>query len=712
MSTRTIESPGVQINEVDLSTRTTLPVGTKVLIHGFASQGPTDELIQVSNSTELDQIFFGGSGPTNTAEIYFYQSCKEVLNSPATLYVTRLPYGSGGGVGFSGEYSALAYPVSSNGSSIVASSALALNTPVVVPLTETQYLDIQSNAITWNTTAGVTVSSFDTLGNAAFFVINDAKTSIDEQYEGYYFALADNTTISVTGFNAITAVKTMGSDNSLKTLDTSLLGFNLTGVETSNDGNISEVVETSFNYNFADTSYNNSLVAMLFKLRTSTYATDPNKLYFVPVENYVGSLAEDDLRASPTNGQTESFYLADKINNGSTYLKMFVNPNISKRATINQLYNNSKTLNPIGSYTPCKSIGNTSKYIGSVPTKVERALTLVENIRTLDLDVIAAAGLETIWAYVAKDSADGSTTFDDTANVATQLSDLANPTTGISSAFRGYHNTVFNLYNNFAQNTRKDCIAISDPIRGIFVQGDNFKTLDRKDRNFTSHVYNPLKNLYATANANYSAAYANWSQIYDNNTAKFVWVPTSGWMAAIMARLDANFHPWGAPFGLNNGVLRNITDIAIKPNQKQQDALYRIGINPIVYLQGDGFVVWGQKTLQAKPSAFDRINVRRLFLTMERATLKTMNYFVGQPNSVFTRARVVNVLKPLFDLAKNNEGMYDYIIICDERNNTSDVIDDNTMKVDIYIKPTRTAEFIIVTFYATRTDASFSELIS
>jgi phage tail sheath protein FI len=162
---------------------------------------------------------------------------------------------------------------------------------------------------------------------------------------------------------------------------------------------------------------------------------------------------------------------------------------------------------------------------------------------------------------------------------------------------------------------------------------------------------------------------------------------------------------------LNNGVIRNITDIAFKPNQKQQDAFYRMGINPIVFFQGDGFVVWGQKTLQSKPSAFDRINVRRLFLVLERATLKVMRYFVGEPNTIFTRTRVNNVLKPIFDLAKNNEGCYDYLIVCDERNNTPQVVDNNEMKVDIYIKPVRTAEFILVTFYATRTDQDFNELI-
>lgn len=707
---RTIESPGVEIREVDLSLKTSLPIGTKVLVHGFASQGATNELIQVSTRDELDQIFFGGAGPTTPAENYFYHSCKEILNSPATLLVTRLPYGSGDGTGFNGEYTALAFPATGNGGLFDASSALNIGAPVVIPLTENDYADIKAGVIDWNINGGLDVSSVATLGNAAFIIINDAKTTIDEKYEGYYFAICDNSTLNLSGFDSVSQVKTLNSGNSLNVLNSNLLGFYLTGTDVSNPGNISEVLETSYNYDFTDPSYNDSLIMMLFRLRTSNYASDPDKLYYVPVENYIGSLEANDQRASPVNGQMQSFYLGDKVNNGSNYIQMFVNSNIANRATIGELTNTSKTLNPIGSYTPCKSVGSSLKYIGNVPDKVERALALAENIQSLDIDVVPAAGLETVWAYVAGTS-NGLTTFDDTANVATDLSDLADPDTGDQSDFAGYHKTIFNLYNNFVQNTRKDCIHISDPIRGIFIQGEKFKTLDNKSRSFTSNVYVPLRNLYSAANSNYSAAYANWISIYDNNSAKFIWLPISGWQSAIIARMDAALYPWYAPFGLNNGVLRNITDIALRTNQKQQDALYRIGVNPVVFFQGDGFVVWGQKTLQAKPSAFDRINVRRLFLVLERATLKILRYFVAEPNTVFTRTRVNNILKPIFDLAKNNEGCYDYLIVCDERNNTPQVVDANEMKVDIYIKSVRTAEFILVTFFATRTDADFNELV-
>jgi len=118
-----------------------------------------------------------------------------------------------------------------------------------------------------------------------------------------------------------------------------------------------------------------------------------------------------------------------------------------------------------------------------------------------------------------------------------------------------------------------------------------------------------------------------------------------------------------------------------------------------------------KKTLQNKPSAFDRINVRRLFLTLERAVQRTLKYFVFEPNTEFTRTRVRNTITPVFELAKNTEGLYDYLLVCDERNNTPDIIDRNELAVDIYIKPVKAAEFILVNFIATRTGQNFEELV-
>ena len=178
-----------------------------------------------------------------------------------------------------------------------------------------------------------------------------------------------------------------------------------------------------------------------------------------------------------------------------------------------------------------------------------------------------------------------------------------------------------------------------------------------------------------------------------------------------MARTDAAAFPWFAPAGFTRGLIQFANDLAVNPNQKQRDELYKANINPVANFPSQGQVIFGQKTLSKKPSAFDRINVRRLFLALERPTKKASRFFVFEQNTEFTRQRLINTLTPLFERAKNNEGVYDYLIVCDERNNTPEVIDANELVVDIYIKPVRTAEFILVNFYATRTDANFEEII-
>ena len=179
-----------------------------------------------------------------------------------------------------------------------------------------------------------------------------------------------------------------------------------------------------------------------------------------------------------------------------------------------------------------------------------------------------------------------------------------------------------------------------------------------------------------------------------------------------MAATDSNYQPWFAPAGFTRGVVNGVTDIALYPNQKQRDVLYKNNLNPIAFFPNEGYVVYGQKTMSKLPSAFDRINVRRLFLTLENQTNRVVRNYVFEPNTLFTRTQVKNVLSPIFDNAKNTSGLYDYLLICDERNNTPTVIDDNSLVVDIYIKPVRTAEFVLVNFYATRTNQNFSEIVS
>lgn len=368
-----------------------------------------------------------------------------------------------------------------------------------------------------------------------------------------------------------------------------------------------------------------------------------------------------------------------------------------------------------------------ARELGNIPAKLERVFELADNFDLFPIDITIEAGLGTV--YVG--SKGGTDDFDEEAfvNIGNFATTEGAPVSGnglyttkvidnrSSIDYLTQYDTIFDTFKNFSQFQRKDNLFIADPLRWIFVQGRNNKILTSENRekgvNFSQHIYWPLRHTLTggTKNSNYCCSYATWAFTSDKVLNRGVWVPFSGFAAANMGNTDSNFYPWFAPAGFTRGLLSGMTDLAFYPKQKERDQLYTIGLNPVANFPNEGFVIFGQKTMQAKPSAFDRINVRRLFLYLQKAVLNTVKYFVFEPNTLFTRTQVLNVLRPIFEEVKNTQGMYDYLLVCDERNNTPEVIDRNELVIDIYIKPTRAAEFILVNFYATRTGQDFSELV-
>ena len=702
---RAINSPGVQIAETDLSNYQQTGGGTTVFVPGFASQGPTDEVLLITTAAELDQIY---GAPGTPAERYFYYACKEILNSPATLLTTRLPYGSGSGEGFTDSYGALFYPVASS------ASGFSIGQPIHKTLSQATYSNLVQNNFSWSSiSATATAASFDgTTANAGIIILNSSQTTQNEFFEGYYVSIADNTEFGPnTNFTSVVSMSGLVGTDVYTPVPLNKLQFALSATQAQvNSNSISEVIESIPTYNFGDAYYSDSIILNVWKIRNSIY--EPQSLVYSLAETHIGSFDSDKKTVAEIGGTLKSFYIEDLVNNSSPNLKVYINPaisrstnwvsltsnNPSKNVTVNS---NNKAIYATGTFIPTYQ-NSASKQVGNIVLKSERALSLVETPETIFIDVVVDGGLSTIHATVTGDTA----VFDDKTFINASIA-LNSESSSVATRWR----SIFNVYNNFAQNTRKDCVYIADPLRHIFVNGADTKTLSVRGNTFSTNIYSPLKNLFSTINSNYAATYANWVKQYDAFSDTFVWLPPSGYVAAVFARTDTNAQPWIAPAGLNRGIINNIVDLGFNPNQKQRDFLYTLSLNPIVSFPGDGFAVFGQKTLQNKPSAFDRINVRRLFLTLERATQQALKYFVFEPNTEFTRTRLKNTIVPIFELAKNTEGLYDYLIVCDERNNTPDVIDRNEVAVDIYIKPVKAAEFILVNFIATRTGQNFQELI-
>ena len=199
--------------------------------------------------------------------------------------------------------------------------------------------------------------------------------------------------------------------------------------------------------------------------------------------------------------------------------------------------------------------------------------------------------------------------------------------------------------------------------------------------------------------------------VYDKYNDVYRWIAASGAVAGLCAGTDNTADPWFSPAGLNRGQLLGVTKVAFNPKKADRDDLYKARVNPIVSFPGEGTVLFGDKTALAKPSAFDRINVRRLFIVLEKAVATASKFQLFEFNDEFTRAQFRNLVEPFLRDVKGRRGITDFLVVCDETNNTGQVIDTNQFVADIYIKPARSINFITLNFVATRTGVEFSEIV-
>jgi len=204
-------------------------------------------------------------------------------------------------------------------------------------------------------------------------------------------------------------------------------------------------------------------------------------------------------------------------------------------------------------------------------------------------------------------------------------------------------------------------------------------------------------NATSTLDTNFASTYFPWGKLFDSDTNSYRWMPTSVFVPQAIAFNDKIGYQWNAPAGLNRGVLDNVLDVAIELDINERDELYEANINPIATFK-EGITVWGQKTLQQKSSALDRVNVRRLLINLKKYTNSKVKYSVFEGNTQVTRNKIINILSPYLDRVQQKGGLYAYKIIMDETNNTADVIDRNMLKGKIAIKPTKTAEIIDITW--------------
>jgi len=248
---------------------------------------------------------------------------------------------------------------------------------------------------------------------------------------------------------------------------------------------------------------------------------------------------------------------------------------------------------------------------------------------------------------------------------------------------------------------RKDCVAFVSPARADVVDVTNAITQ-------TANVKAFAEGLPSTS---YAVIDSGYKYMYDKYNDVFRFVPLNGDTAGLCARTDSIADPWFSPGGFNRGQVRGAVKLAFNPNQTQRDDLYKARVNPVVSFPGQGTVLFGDKTAQSKPSAFDRINVRRLFIVLEKACATAAKFQLFEFNDEFSRANFRNLVEPFLRDVQGRRGITDFSVVCDDSNNTGDVIDRNEFRADIFIKPARSINFIQLNFVATRTGIAFSEVV-
>jgi phage tail sheath protein FI len=282
--------------------------------------------------------------------------------------------------------------------------------------------------------------------------------------------------------------------------------------------------------------------------------------------------------------------------------------------------------------------------------------------------------------------------------------------TDISIVLGGPHVGTTSQYiiENVAEK-RKDAVAFISPRKADVVGTSTLseKCTDVKDYRLTETEDDGIAGI----SSSYGVMDSGWKYQYDKFNDTYRWVPLNADIAGLCVRTDNTRDPWWSPAGFNRGAVKNVVKLAWNPQKAHRDELYKNGINPVVTFPGLGTVLFGDKTLQTKPSAFDRINVRRLFIVLEKAIATAAKFTLFEFNDEFTRSQFKNMVEPFLRDVQGRRGIYDFRVVCDETNNTGEVIDRNEFVGDIYIKPARSINFIQLNFIAVRTGVDFEEVV-
>lgn len=671
-------SPGVNVTEIDLTTIVPAVSSTEGAIAGIFRWGPCDEPHLITSETELVRYY--GKPNANNFETWF--TAANFLAYGNKLYVNRAyasntynAYaGSNSSVGVANtiiknrdHYDTLTLDANAvyyaryaglKGSSLkvsVCDSANAYSSVLYTAnadLTATLSFTVNSNTAT----LVMTSATSNTIANAG------ANTWSNLITVGDYIAAGNSTTgtqylkVSAVGAYTLNANSTVFAANVV-------LNFTTTY-------NLSQAVSATANSTVGPTRYWEFFNRVDRAPGTSGYASSMGSV--AVDELHVVVVDEDALFTGSNNQILEVFAGLSRATDakgeqgGSLYYKDYIN-----QASQYIFFGNHRSGYSVNTAINIASIGTlpyTQSFRGGYDGVTETTATLANYA----------------YAYDKFKSAEDI----DISLVLTGKSQFGVSGEGLANY----------LIDNIAEY-RKDCVVFCSP----------------KQENVVNNPGSELNSITTFRNALRSTSYAfldsGYKYQYDKYNDTYRWVPLNGDVAGTVVRTDDLRDPWFSPAGFNRGNIKNVTRLAYNPNKGNRDELYKAGVNPVVNFPGNGVILYGDKTLLARPSAFDRINVRRLFIVLEKAIAIAAKSSLFELNDEYTRAQFKNLVEPYLRDIKGRRGIYDFRVICDESNNTPERIDRNEFWGDIYIKPARSINFIQLNFIAVRTGVSFDEIV-
>lgn len=728
---RTLLSPGVELNEVDKSQYNATTIDTyKVLLPGFASKG---KLSLPTTITSLTQFKNDYGTPTNEAERYAYNATNIILNGGGEVIFARLPYAEsanypcttytvGDAVAVSGELSVLSAtdPSITSANTITMSDTAMLDVSQYIDLASSQGIgtnDIKIVDITRSEYATYTSegSKINCLGILPVITTAANALAIASQLTGVnMYNITDTTIDAINAFESLSAVQYITANDPLTFANTSnnwlvpvnsIVGANTQQSISKNAAEFFPTIsyfagsdQTDIDTTVYDKSYFSYIGVVVYKLEVDS-AT--GCLQATPVEAFAGSVIKDavDIR---TNAST---YIENVVNNTSKYIKLYAN--VSDNTIQDSILYVEPTLGTILGNAPIANTAKTIKF-ADITSNLDDILNSQSNILTNTIDVVCDAGVSTIGQFVTY-SSDLSATIPTDGDAAAFDPD-SNTISAVNVDTTAAWRAIVDKIKGFCQNTRKDCVFITESPRHFSIKGRN-KIVDGTNASITvGKNITPNIRYISGINSSYGWGYAVWFKIADAHSGKMFWMPPSAFGVAAYVNTRRNTSVWAAPAGITRGAI-SVADTSFEPDLQARNALYSNAWNYSLTYVNQGTVLEGQKTFQIKTSAFDRINVRSTFLYLERRVFNIARNYIYEPNTAYTRQQFVDAVTPMFANMQAAGGIYDYKIIADSTINTPEIIDANEFRIKIGIKPTRTIEFIMIEFVALRTGSTFTELV-